>query len=66
VAVSVAVVAAGVFLVAFPALLIGGAAYRLFGMKRPVTAPAQRRGEVKVIDADYVVVDPGEPADRRR
>ncbi|MFK8253819.1 hypothetical protein [Ancylobacter terrae] len=59
-------VAASVFLVVFPIVLIAGAAYRLFGPSRS-TPGAPRRGGPTVIDAEYRVLSPEEAArDSRR
>lgn len=54
--VALAVVAASVFLVVAPIVLIAGLAYKLFGgPKGPRTQPG-----VKVIDAEYRVLSPEE------
>jgi hypothetical protein len=63
---ALAVVATGIFLIAFPIMLIAGAAYRMFGMKtRPQAAP-RHPGRDDVIETDYRVIEPREaPRDPR-
>jgi hypothetical protein len=60
--VTLAVVAVGVFLVVFPAILIGGAVYQLFRKMRARSA-ADRRAP-PVIEAEYRVIDDGSRPDR--
>ncbi|GGE30671.1 hypothetical protein GCM10007276_04870 [Agaricicola taiwanensis] len=63
--IALAVVATGIFLIAFPIMLLAGAAYRLFGTR--TNPPAASRGPARrddVIETEYRVIEPGEDARR--
>lgn len=53
---ALALVAASVFLVVAPVVLLSGLAYKLFGGRKPV----RNRPGVTVIDAEYRVLSPDE------
>ncbi len=57
VAVALAVLASGLFLILLPVFLVGAVAYRFLGLRR---ARLQRR-DPGIIDGEYMVV-PGDPA----
>ncbi len=59
--IALAVVAAGLFLIVFPALLVAVGAWRLFGGRRRQAA-SSRPGDPTVIETEYEVIDP----ERRR
>ncbi|WP_051660852.1 hypothetical protein [Bosea sp. 117] len=61
---ALALVAASVFLIVLPIVLVSGLAYKLFGGRKPARAP----GGITVIDAEYRVLSPEEAAreDARR
>lgn len=64
---ALAVVATGIFLIAFPVMLLAGVAYRFFGARvKPATATASHRRHAPgdVIETDYRVIDPDKPSDR--
>lgn len=57
--VALAVVATGIFLIAFPVMLVAGAAYRFFGTRQKSAAAAPRRSAPgDVIETDYRVIEP--------
>lgn len=65
--IAIAVVATGVFLIAFPIALLAALAYRLFGAHRRRGGPrfgARRHGN-GVIEGDYEVVDGARPRQSR-
>ncbi|MDX6806788.1 hypothetical protein [Terrihabitans rhizophilus] len=59
--ITLAVVATGVFLVAFPAILILDQVYRWRARKAKASAVQPRPGQPVVIDAEYEVLPPERP-----
>ncbi len=66
-ALTLTVLATGLFLIVFPLVLVGFGLSRLFGGRQSATVPATRRpGGNRVIEVEYRVLDPdGEWRDRR-
>lgn len=54
---ALAVVATGVFLIAFPLVLIAGAAYRIFGSRLGSQPSRSKPGPTHIIDGEYVVIE---------